>query len=119
MGQALTFRDILRRLSIVDEGLMSDLAGLGLGQLGSGALDHKTAALVRVGALAAIGSPEICLEWSTSQAVAAGANEDEITGVLLAIAPMIGLGRIVGAAPGLADALGYDIDAALEDPGGC
>jgi alkylhydroperoxidase/carboxymuconolactone decarboxylase family protein YurZ len=68
--------------------------------------------------LAAIGSPEVCLEWSASRARAAGATNEEITGVLLAIAPVIGLGRIVGAAPGVAGALGYDIDAALENPGG-
>ena len=48
-------------------------------------------------------------------ALVAGASEDEITGVLLAIAPVIGLGRMVGAAPGVAGAFGYDIEAALED----
>ena len=36
--------------------------------------------------------------------------------MLLAIAPMIALGRVVGAAPGVAGAFGYDIEAALEDP---
>jgi len=36
--------------------------------------------------------------------------------VLLAIAPVIGLGRVVGAAPGMAGAFGYDIEAAPEDP---
>ena len=38
--------------------------------------------------------------------------------MLLAIAPVIGLGRMVGAAPGVAGAFGYDIEAALEDPDG-
>lgn len=116
MGQAATYQDILRRLAIIDEGFAGDQAGLMLGLSGSRALDPKVAALVRVGALAAIGSPEVCLEWSTSRALAAGATEDEITGVLLAVAPVIGLGRIVGAASGVADAFGYDIDAALEAP---
>jgi len=37
--------------------------------------------------------------------------------VLLAIAPVAGIGRIAGAAPGVADALGYDIEAALDEPG--
>ena len=81
-------------------------------------VDESTAALVRVGVLAAIGAPEVCLEWSSSQALAVGATEDEIAGVLLAIAPVIGLGRMIGAAPGVADALEYDIEAALEDPDG-
>ena len=118
MAQMMRFREILRRLAIVDEGFADDQAGLGLGLRESWALDPRTAALVRVGALAAIGSPEVCLEWSTSQALAQGATEDEITGVLLAIAPVIGLGRVVGAASGVAGAFGYDIEAALEDGDG-
>jgi alkylhydroperoxidase/carboxymuconolactone decarboxylase family protein YurZ len=43
----------------------------------------------------------VCLEWSTTRALAAGASEDEIADVLLAIAPVTGLG--------------YDIAAALEE----
>jgi hypothetical protein len=48
-----------------------------------------------------------------------GASEDVIAGVLLAIAPVAGLGRVVAAAPEVAIALGYDIEAALEEPNGC
>ena len=118
MSQIVRFQEILRRLAIIDEGFFEDQAGLGLGLPASRCLDPKTAALVRVGALAAIGSPEVCLEWSASRALAAGATEEEVTGVLLAIAPVIGLGRMVGAAPGVAGAFGYDIEAALEDPDG-
>jgi alkylhydroperoxidase/carboxymuconolactone decarboxylase family protein YurZ len=114
MGQAVRYQEILRRLAIADEGFAGDQLGLGLALPEARALDPKTAALVRVGALAAIGSPEVCLEWSASRALAAGATEDEVTDVLLAIAPVIGLGRAVGAASGLAGAFGYDIDAALE-----
>jgi hypothetical protein len=40
-----------------------------------------------------------------------------ITGPLLAIAPVIGLGRMVGAS-GVAGAFAYDIEAALEYPDG-
>jgi hypothetical protein len=45
----------------------------------------------------------------------AGATQDEVADVLLAIAPMAGLGRVVSAAPNLAAALGYDVEAALEE----
>jgi alkylhydroperoxidase/carboxymuconolactone decarboxylase family protein YurZ len=109
--------EILRRLAIVDEDVVKD-AGLGLDPSDTSALDARTVALMRVGAVVAIGSPEVCLEWSTSRALAAGATEDEITDVLLAIAPVAGLSRVVAAVPGLAAALGYDIEAALEDPDG-
>ena len=55
----------------------------------------------------------MCLEWSAGRALGAGATEDEIAEVLLAIAPVAGLGRVVAAAPDVAIALGYDIAAAL------
>jgi alkylhydroperoxidase/carboxymuconolactone decarboxylase family protein YurZ len=116
MGRAVRYQEILRRLAVVDEGFVGDQAGLMLGPRGVRVLDPKTAALLRVGVLAAIGAPEVCLEWSSSQALGVGATEDEITAVLLAIAPVIGLGRVVAAAPGVAGAFGYDIEAALEDP---
>jgi alkylhydroperoxidase/carboxymuconolactone decarboxylase family protein YurZ len=60
----------------------------------------------------------VCLQWSTSRALAAGATKDEVADVLLAVAPVAGLGRVVSAAPKVATALEYDIEAALEEPGG-
>jgi alkylhydroperoxidase/carboxymuconolactone decarboxylase family protein YurZ len=110
------YQEILRRLAIVDEGYAHKQAGLGFDPPGDWTLDPKTAALVRVGVLAAIGSPAVCLEWATTRALAAGATEDEIVDVLLAIGPVIGLGRVVGATAGVADAVGYDIEAALDNP---
>lgn len=116
MGETMRFQETLRRLAMIDEAFVEDQAQLGLG-LGAGAgLDPKIAALLQVGASVAMGSSPVCLEWSTGRALAAGASEDEIAGVLLAIAPVAGLGRIVCAAPEVAAALGYDIEAALEEP---
>jgi 4-carboxymuconolactone decarboxylase len=119
MGQTARFQEILRRLAIIDEGVFEDQAGLGLGQAGPWVMDAKTAALVQMGALVAIGSPAVCLEWGVSRALAAGATEDEITDVLLAVAAAAGLGRVVGATVGVADGLGYDVQAALLDPDDC
>ena len=119
MCQTVRFQAILRRLAIIDEGFVQDQAGLGLGQARARVMDPKTAALVQMGALVAIGSPAVCLEWGATQALAAGATEDEITDVLLAVAPAVGLGRVVGATVGVADGLGYDVQAALLDPDDC
>ena len=112
----MRFQETLRRLAMIEEGFVEDEAGLGLGPVSASALDPKTAALLQVGACVAIGSSAVCLEWSTGRALAAGATEDEIADVLLAIAPVTGLGRVVTAAPGVATALEYDIAAALEEP---
>jgi 4-carboxymuconolactone decarboxylase len=116
MGQTARFQETLRRLAMIDEGFVEDQAGLGLGLVKTSALDPKTAALLHVAVSVAIGSPSVCLEWSTGRALAVGAGEDEIADVLLAIAPVAGLGRVVAAAPDVAAALGYDIAAALEEP---
>ena len=118
MGQTVRFQETLRRLAMIDEAFVEDEAGLGVGLVKTSALDPKTAALLQVGVSVAIGSPAVCLEWSAGRALAAGASEDEIADVLLAIAPVAGLGRIVAAAPEVATALGYDITAALEEPDG-
>lgn len=118
MGQVVRFEETLRRLAMIDEGFVEDEAGLGLSLAGESALDAKTAALLRLGASVTLGSAAVCLEWATGRALAAGATEDEVADVLLAIAPVAGLGRIVYAAPEVATALGYDVTAALEEPDG-
>jgi alkylhydroperoxidase/carboxymuconolactone decarboxylase family protein YurZ len=73
-------------------------------------------ALLQIAVSVAIGSSAVCLQWSTARALAAGATQDEIADVLLAIAPVAGLGRVVSAAPKVATALEYDVEAALEEP---
>ena len=118
MSQTARFQETLRRLAMIDEGFVEDEAGLGLGPVSTSTLDPKTMSLIQVGVSVAIGSSAVCLEWSATRALAAGATEGEIADVLLAIAPVVGLGRVVSAAPDVATALGYDIAAALEEPNG-
>jgi 4-carboxymuconolactone decarboxylase len=116
MDQTVKFQDTLRRLAIIDEAFVQSQASLGLDLPATSALDPKTAALLQVGTCVAIGAPAVCLEWSTGRALAAGASEDEIADVLLAIAPVAGLGRVAAAAPDVGTALGYDLEASLEEP---
>jgi len=71
--------------------------------------------LLQLGALVATGASPECLQWSTGRAMAAGVADDEIADVLLAVAPVAGIGRVFSAAPEVAIALGYDITAALEE----
>ena len=103
MGQTVGFQEILRSLAIVDENALEQHTGLGLSLPEACRLDARTAELVRVAAAAATGASEACQEWSVTRALAAGATEDEITGVRLAIAPVVGLSRVVSAVPGLAN----------------
>jgi 4-carboxymuconolactone decarboxylase len=116
MSETARFQETLRRLAMIDEAFVGVQAGLGLDPAGTLALDAKTASLLQLAVSVAIGSPGVCLEWSTARAIATGATDDEIADVLLVIAPVVGLGRVVCAAPDVATALGYDIVAALEEP---
>ncbi len=114
MNQTARFQETLRRLAIFDEEFAETWLGLGVAR--RSALDAKTVALLQVAVSVATGSSAVCLQWSAARALAAGATKDEIADVLVAIAPVAGLGRIVSAAPEVATALEYDIDAALEAP---
>ena len=115
MNQQAKSQEFLRRLAMIHKGFVQDKARLGLDLARVSALDPKTAALIVVGVVVAIGTSAACVRWSASRALAAGATQDEITEVLLAIAPVAGLGHIVSAAPDIAAGLGYDVEAALFD----
>jgi alkylhydroperoxidase/carboxymuconolactone decarboxylase family protein YurZ len=78
-------------------------------------LDPRTCALVRLGALHAIGAAQGSYGCSVDASLAAGASVEEIVDSLIAVAPMIGLPRAVAAAPELAIALGFDVESALEE----
>ena len=97
----------LRRLALNDERyLRSALVDPGI----SSDLDAKTQALIRLGALLSLGASTVSLRWTVELAAAAGASDEEIVGVLLAIAPTVGHARVVGVAPHLGLALGYDFE---------
>jgi 4-carboxymuconolactone decarboxylase len=76
-----------------------------------GALQPKVDLLVRLGALLALGASTTSLRATVRHAIEAGATESEIVGVLIAVAPAVGLARVVSTAPRLAMAIGYDIEA--------
>ena len=63
---------------------------------------------------ATMGPPDVD---NASGATAIGDVSADLNGTLIAVAPTVGLARVVSAAPELALALGYDVDAALEAPG--
>lgn len=101
-----TIERLLCRLSLHDErSVRSALADPGLS-----ALDPKTQALVGLGALLSVDAATVSVRLLVELADRAGASQEEIVGVLLAIAPVVGQARTVAVAPRLALALGYDVE---------
>ena len=108
------YTDLLRRLSLHDERLAAgffDRAGI-QSRAPDPSLDPRTLALVRLGALVAVGGSVPSYGAQADAAVDAGATVDEIVGVLVGVIPVIGLPRVVAAAPKLALALGHDVEEA-------
>ena len=99
---------LLRRLALNDEESV-ELVLTGYGD--SEALRPKVDLLVRLGALLALGAATTSIRSTVDGARAAGATETEIVAVLVAVAPAVGLARVVSTAPKLAAAIGYDLDA--------
>ena len=104
----------LRKLAIHDDAYIGSVLARGLRDTVPSGLDAKTHAMVRVGALAAVGAAPAAYMCAIEAALEAGATEQDIVGVLTALLPTLGPDRVVAAAPGLALALGYDLDEALE-----
>lgn len=78
-------------------------------------LDRKVRALVRLGALLAVGAQTSSLRWAVDVASAAGADVDALVGVLASISGVAGAAQVVEAAPRLALALGFDVEISDRD----
>jgi 4-carboxymuconolactone decarboxylase len=102
---------LLRRLALNDEESVGMVLASGSDAVGTTALRPKVDLLVQLGALLALGAATSSLRATVDRAVEAGATESEIVGVLIAVAPAVGLARVVSTAPRLALAIGYDIEA--------
>jgi alkylhydroperoxidase/carboxymuconolactone decarboxylase family protein YurZ len=95
----------LRRFCVDDVPLEGGSAGPW-----SEALDARTVALIRIGALIATSAPPASMRSAVDEAVAAGVTVHEIVAVLDGLVGVVGLPRAVAAAPRIAVALGYGED---------
>ena len=110
----MDYQERLRSMALSDDRFVASVLGMGQDTIDASGLDPKTHAMVRLAALLAVNAAPSSYNACAELALASGASHDEIVGILIAVAPSIGLGRVVSAAPDLALALGYDVDAALE-----
>ena len=112
-GTTVAFVDeterLLRRLALNDEESVGMVLTSG-SETSHAALLPKVDLLVQLGALLALGAATSSLRATVDRAIDAGATESEIVGVLIAVAPAVGLARVVSTAPRLAIAIGYDIE---------
>jgi 4-carboxymuconolactone decarboxylase len=104
----------LRRLALRDDRYIDALLREETANVTLAGLDSRSHALVRVGALIALDAAPASYMSAVQAGLDAGASYDEIVGTLIAVMPIVGIARVVAAAPNLALALGYDVSEALE-----
>ena len=75
-------------------------------------LDPKTLMIVRIAGLVAVDAPPASYLLNIGTAGEAGVDAEEVQGVLIALAPIVGTARIASAATKLARALDLAIDLA-------
>jgi 4-carboxymuconolactone decarboxylase len=71
-------------------------------------------ALVRLAAYVALDASPQAYTLGVGAAMSSGASPDEMMGVLFAVAPAVGVARVVSAAPKLASAMGFDVERARD-----
>ena len=104
----------LCKIAIADDRYVEEVLSNDRANLTASTLEAKAHALVRLGALIAIVAVAPAYMWTLEAARRAGASDDELVGCLLAALPMLGVARIVSAAPKLGLAMGFDVASALE-----
>jgi hypothetical protein len=109
-----TVEETFRRLSIGDLELIGALGDLDRRDPGLQRLDERVETLLRISALVALDAPQSSYQGAIGAAQRAGADLEDALAVLVAVAATVGSARVIAAAPRIALAAGYDIDAALE-----
>ena len=110
--------------ALADDATAEALTALALGQttpeleraeelrgilLADSGLDPRSFSLVKIAALVAVDAPPASYLWQVREALAAGVTPRDILGVLMAIAPQVGVPRVVAAAPEIMIALDLEL----------
>jgi 4-carboxymuconolactone decarboxylase len=104
----------LRRLAVRDDRFIDALLGDERANTALSCIDARSHALSRIAALIAMNAAPPSYMSAVEAGLRAGASYDEIVGTLIAVLPVVGVARVVSAAPNLGLALGYDVAEALE-----
>jgi 4-carboxymuconolactone decarboxylase len=108
------YRSTLRKLAVRDDRYIEALLQTDRDSAALAGIDPRSHALVRMGALIAVDAGPPSYMNAVEAALDAGASHEQIVGTLIAVLPLVGVARVVSAAPNLGLALGYDVGAALE-----
>jgi 4-carboxymuconolactone decarboxylase len=108
------YKVTLRKFAVRDDRYIDALLQTDAASATVAGLDDRSHALVRIGTLVTLNAAPAAYMGSVEAALGAGASYEEVVGVLIAVLPVVGVARVVTAAPNLGLAVGYDVAEALE-----
>jgi alkylhydroperoxidase/carboxymuconolactone decarboxylase family protein YurZ len=92
-----------------DAPVLEALADITAVSLERSTLDPRELMLARIAVLAAVNAPPASYLLNAGTAVEVGVTLEDVQGILIAVAPIVGTPRIVAAAGNLAQALGFAV----------
>ena len=98
--------------STADTPILDLLGRMTADSMETSTLDTETLMLVRLAALVAVDAPPASYLVNVGAAGDVGVTSDQITGVLAAVAPIVGTTRVVSAAGSMVKALGAAVELA-------
>ena len=102
-----------------DTPVLDLVAGMTASSIEASNLDLNTLMLVRIAALVAVDAPPASYLMNLGAAGELGIGEEQVRGVLAAVAPIVGTPRVVAATGNIVRALGFALEMAeLEEEAG-
>ncbi|HEY1517088.1 MAG TPA: hypothetical protein VGF91_11755 [Solirubrobacteraceae bacterium] len=98
--------------STADTPILDLLGRMTADSMETSTLDEQTLMLVRVAALIAVDAPPASYLLNLGAAGEVGVTSDQVTGVIAAVAPIVGTTRVVSAAGKMVKALGTAVELA-------
>ena len=98
-----------------DQPVLVTLAEITAVSVAQGTLDAREHMLARLAALVAIDAPAASYVLNIEPSAEVGLTVEDVQGLLIAIAPIVGTPRVVSAAGKITDALGFVIDVAIAE----
>ena len=95
-----------------DTPVLDLLASMTADSIEASNLDSDTLMLVRIAALVAVDAPPASYVMNLGAASELGIGEDQVRGVLAAVAPIVGTARVTAATGNIVRALGFALEMA-------
>lgn len=102
--------DNLEAIATAEEEILASLLSMQLHNLEKSGLDERTYSLIKIATLIAVDAPPASYLAQVAFALECGVKPEEILGTLIAVAPQVGLPKVIAAAPEMMLALGLELE---------